>query len=406
MEVRCSNCDHQLPSGQLGRCPRCQGILQPRYEDPELAQLKAVKLGRGIDRYRAVLPTNHPIPARGEGLTPLVASEHIGPTLGLERLWFKLEGSNPSGSFKDRTGALAAALAQEAGAAGILTASSGNAGSAIAAYAAGVGLPCIVLLEPGNPPGKTRQMLLYGARVIPVEGVFQHPPDEIAAFLTRLAEQLNFYLAFVWAPVNPYLLEGIKSISYEVVSQLGQSPDTVVAPVGGGDMLTAQWRGYLEARSIGWIQSTPRMVAAQSTGAPPLLRAFEADMEQVPVLAQACSSVSGINVAFSGDHGLAALRDSGGGAVGLEDEAIFAMQARIAREEGLWVEPAGAAPVAAVERLAEQGKLRLEEEIVCLLSGAGFKDSILASEDAEAVLHRTAVPFDVSAVLAEIRGAL
>ena len=406
MEVRCSECSHEVPLGQLGRCPVCQGILQPRYGERELAQLKSAEIGRGIDRYRAALPTEHAVPQGGEGRTPLVASKRIGPALGLERLWFKLEGSNPSGSFKDRIGALAAALAQEADAAGVLTASSGNAGSAIAAYSAGAGLPTIVLLEPGNPPGKTRQMLLYGARVLPVKGIFQHPPDEIAAFLTRLAEQLNFYLAFVWAPVNPYLLEGIKSISYEVISQLGRTPDAVVAPVGGGDMLTAQWRGYQEAQSIGWSESTPRMIATQSNSAPPLLRAFEADMERVPVLDQANSSVSGINVAFSGDHALAALRESGGDAVGLDDEAILAMQARIAREEGLWVEPAGAAPVAAVERLVQQGRLRPEEEVVCILSGGGFKDSKLAAAGAQAVLHRTALPFEVTTVLEEIRGSL
>lgn len=408
MRVACDDCGHEVPVGQLGRCPEpeCQGILAPTYTKQELDQLRSASVGRGLDRYRAALPTSQPLPDGGEGFTPLVRSRRIGPELGLQRLWFKLEGSNPSGSFKDRPAVIAAAMALEAGASGILTASSGNAGSAIASFAAKVDLPCAVLLEPGNPPGKTRQMLLYGAHVVPVEGVFQHPPDELSAFLIQAAEQLNYYLAFVWAPVNPYLLEGIKSVSYEIVSQLGRPPAATVAPVGGGDMLTAQWRGYKEAAAIGWADSTPRMIAAQSTAAPPLLRAFEDEMERVPVLDRAESSISGINVAFSGDHALAAVRESGGSVVGLEDETIVRMQTRLARQEGIWVEPAGAAPVAAVERLAREGEVAPEEDIVCFLSGAGFKDAMLAAQEAEALLRREAVPFEVQAVLEDIRAAL
>ncbi len=405
MHVKCTECDQRVDPGHLGRCPACPGIVAPEYGDAELEVLQRASVGRGLDNYRSVLPTSHPLPNLGEGDTPLVKSRRIGPTLGLKHLHFKLEGCNPSGAFKDRPAALAAALAQEAGAGGILTASSGNAGSALAAYAAAVNLPCAVLFEPGNPAGKARQMALHGAVVIPVEGVFQHNPDEITAFLLRLAEQLGYYLAFVWAPVNPLLLEAIKSISYEVVAALDRAPDLLVTPVGGGDLLTGQWRGYRELLSVGRIPGTPRIAAVQSTAAPPLLRAFESGAERVPVLEDARSGVSGINVAFSGDHALSAVRESGGSVVGVTDDAIFAMQARLAKEEGFWVEPAAAAPVAAVEKIASGGQLDSEELVVCVLSGAGFKDPHLAADEARSLAHRSPVAFDSQAVVTAIQEA-
>lgn len=405
MHVKCIDCEHQVGRYHLGRCPACRGIVAAEYSEAELETLKTAEIGRGLDRYRAVFPTSHRLPNLGEGDTPLVKSKSIAPALGLKQLYFKLEGCNPSGAFKDRPAALGAALAQEAQAGGILTASSGNAGSALAAYAAAVDLPCVVLFEPGNPAGKARQMAAHGASVIPVEGVFQHHPDQIAKFIMELAEDLGYYLAFVWASVNPLLLEAIKSISYEVVAALGRPPDMLVTPVGGGDLLTGQWRGYKEFLAVGRAAATPRVMAVQSTAAPPLLRAFERGAERVPVLVDARSGVSGINVAFSGDHALAAVRESAGAAVGVTDEAIYAAQARLAKEEGLWVEPAAAAPVAAVQNLAADGQLDPEEQIVCLLSGAGFKDALLAADEAQALVNRTPVPFDSKEVGAAIQEA-
>jgi len=393
----------------MGRCRSCGGILRTDYDDDAVSRLGNIQSGPGIDRYRVLMPTSVEIPFLGEGDTPLIHSRRLGPTLGLNHLLFKNEGRNPSGAFKDRAGALAAALALECGAAGVLTASSGNAASAIAAYCAAAELKCLILLEPGNPPNKLRQALATGAQVLPVNGIFGRGPEALQKLLTEVAARLNYYLAFVWAPVNPYLLEGIKTISYEVVAQLGDAPgntgapDVVVCPVGGGDMFAAQWRGYRELKRAGVIKKLPRLIGVQSLNAPPLLEAFRSGAKHAPSLPSAASKISGINVAFSGDHALAAVRESGGTVAGVADEDVFAMQARIGREEGVWVEPASAAPLTAIPKLLAEGVIAVNERIVCIFSGAGFKDSHLAETEAMAINERTPMGFEVEEIIRSLR---
>jgi threonine synthase len=404
MRLLCMDCGTEAEWGVLGRCGVCGGILQPDYDDQQIEQLKYVTPGRGIDRYRGVLPVESTsLPYLGEGDTPLIRSKRLGASLGLDNLYFKNEGLNPSGAFKDRAGAMVAALALEAGASGVVSASSGNASSAIAAYCAAAGLKCVILMEPGNPPAKLRQTLATGAQVLLVEGIFAHGPEALAAFLTEVAIRTNFYLGFVWAPVNPYILEGIKTIAYEVVGQLGAAPDVVLTPVGGGDMFAAQWRGYNELKRAGVIDKLPRMIGVQSVNAPPLLEAVEQKLRSVATLPYAKSKISGINVAFTGDHALAAVHHSGGTATGVADEAAFAMQKRLALEEGIWVEPAGAAPIAALASLRERGLIQPHERIVCVMSGAGFKDANLASEDAQRIGQQPTIPFDVDAVSKQLQ---
>ncbi len=402
MHILCSNCANEVLPGTLGRCEMCGGILRPYYPDEAVSHLTHIHPGPGIDRFRAMMPVSTAIPFLGEGDTPLVRSRHLGPTLGLPRLYFKYEGRNPTGAFKDRAAALTAALAVEAGADGILTASSGNSAAALAAYSAAAGLKCLILLEPGNPPGKLRQAVAIGAAVVPVTGVFAHGPEALAALLTEVADQLNYYPAFIYAPVNPYILEGIKTISYEIAARLPGTPDAVVCPVGGGDMLTAQWRGYLELKRAGVIEALPRMIAVQSVSAPPLLEAFRAGADHVSPIASPCSKLSGINVPFTGDHALAAVRDSEGVVGGIQDEEALAMQARLAREEGIWVEPASAAPLAALPGLLAQGAIHPDERVVCLLSGAGFKDAHLAEAEAAEIGQREPAAFDGEAILRRI----
>ena len=399
MKVICSVCGKELPVGTMGRCPVCQGILSPVYPDEAVRKLGDIAPGRGIDRYRVMLPVTVPIPYLGEGDTPLLQSQRIGASLGVPNLYFKNEGLNPSGAFKDRAGAMVAALALEAGAKGIITASSGNAGSAIAAYSAAAGLKCIILMEPGNPLTKLRQTVATGASVLLVEGIFARGPEFLCQTLLTLAERIDYYLSFVWAPVNPYILEGIKTISYEVAKQLSGGPDVLVGPVGGGDMFSAQWRGYRELQRARVIQRLPRMIGVQSLSAPPLVEAFEASLDVVTTLPYARSRISGINVSFSGDHALSAVRESGGIAIGVGDDEVFNMQKRMALEEGIWVEPAGAAAVAALPRLLDQGAINAQERIVCVLSGAGFKDTHLAEDTATEITRQSTVPLDLEAII-------
>jgi threonine synthase len=349
------------------------------------------------------MPVSTPIPFLGEGNTPLVPSRRIGPALGLNHLYFKHEGCNPSGAFKDRGASLVAALALEAGAEGVVTASSGNAGAAIAAYSAAAGLPCLLLLEPGAPPAKLRQALTTGAKVLTVQGVFSHGPKASGDMILDLAAALNYYPGFIWAPVNPYLLESMKTVSYEVVYQLSEFPEVVVSPVGGGDLLTGMWRGYLELKRAGMIPHLPRMVGVQSLSAPPLVEAFRKGLKRIETLPFANSKISGINVAFSGEHALHAIRASEGTVVGVSDEDAFAMQRRLALEEGIWVEPAAVVSVTALRSLVERGWIKPHERVVCLLTGTGFKDSKLAEAEAEVISRQNPLPFDVKAIVAEVR---
>ena len=402
MHILCSNCANEVLPGTLGRCEVCGGILRPYYPDEAVSHLTHIHPGPGIDRFRAMMPVSTAIPFLGEGDTPLIRSRRLGSALGLPRLYFKYEGRNPTGAFKDRAAALATALAVEAGAEGILTASSGNSAAALAAYSAAAGLKCLILLEPGNPPGKLRQAVAVGAKVIPVKGVFDRGPEALAALLTEVGDPLNYYSAFIYAPVNPYILEGIKTISYEIAARLPGAPDAVVCPVGGGDMLTAQWRGYLELKRAGVIEALPRMIAVQSENAPPLLEAFRAGANRVNPVSSPSSKLSGINVPFTGDHALAAVRDSEGAVAGIHDEDALAMQRRLAREEGIWVEPAAAAPLAALPGLLAQGAIHPDERVVCLLSGAGFKDAHLAEAEAAEIGQREPAAFDAEAILKRV----
>ncbi len=402
MKLTCSECGKEFSFGTLGRCPGCEGILQPVYSETSVLGLKDISSGSGVDRYRSLLPVSTPIPFLGEGNTPLIPSRCIGPALGLNHLYLKHEGCNPTGAFKDRGASLVAALALEAGAKGVVTASSGNAGAAIAAYSAAVGLPCLLLLEPGAPPAKLRQALTTGAKVLSVQGVFSHGPKASGDMILDLAAALNYYPGFIWAPVNPYLLESMKTVSYEVVNQLSAFPEVVVSPVGGGDLLTGQWRGYLELKRAGMITQLPRMVGVQSLSAPPLVEAFRKGVKRIETLPYANSKISGINVAFSGEHALQAIRASEGTVVGVSDEDAFEMQRRLALEEGIWVEPAAVVSVTALRSLVEQGWIKPHERVVCLLTGAGFKDSKLAEEEAQAISSQNPVPFDVKAIVAEV----
>jgi threonine synthase len=403
MKLTCSECGKEFSFGTLGRCPDCEGILQPVYPDQSVLALKDIQRGEGIDRYRSLMPVFTSIPFLGEGNTPLVPSRRIGPALGLNHLFFKNEGCNPTGAFKDRGASLVAALALQAGAKGVVTASSGNAGAAIAAYSAAVGLLCLLLLEPGAPPAKLRQALTTGAKVLSVDGVFSHGPKASGDLILALASALNYYPGFIWAPVNPYPLESMKTVSYEIVNQMSAFPEVVVSPVGGGDLLTGQWRGYLELKRAGLITHLPRMVGVQSLSAPPLIEAFRKGLKRVETLPYAHSKISGINVPFSGEHALQAIRVSGGTVVGVSDEDAFKMQRRLALEEGIWVEPAAVASVTALRSLVEQGWVKPHERVVCLLTGAGFKDSKLAEAEAEAISRQNPVPFDVNAIVAEVR---
>jgi threonine synthase len=315
-----------------------------------------------IERYAAYLPVTPTTPrvTLGEGSTPLVRSSRIGPAIGLDQLYFKYEGLNPSGSFKDRGMALATARAIEAGAQTLLCASTGNTSASASAYAARCGLRAVVVVPAGGvAAGKLAQALAYGAIIVSVKGSF----DRALTLVRKLADEPAVALV---NSVNPYRIEGQKTAAFEIVEQLGYAPAQLFIPVGNAGNITAYWRGFRELanRSGG---SLPTLHGAQAQGAAPLVRGRPVARPQT------VASAIRIGNPASWSTAIAARDESGGTIEAVSDDEIMAAHRRLAREEGLLVEPASAAAVALLLKRAASKNLGAEP-VVCVLTGHGLKD--------------------------------
>jgi threonine synthase len=342
-----------------------------------------------LDRYRELLAEpdeRFPI-SLGEGATPLIAARRLGTELGLDRLFLKFEGTNPTGSFKDRGMVLAVNRAVHAGAAAVICASTGNTSASAAAYAAAAGLPCHVVLPAGNVArGKLAQALAAGARLIMVDGNF----DEALAAVRRLGEEGS---AAVVNSINPDRIAGQQTIAWEIVDALGESPDAVALPVGNAGNITAAWAGFKRYAEAGITPQgrRPRMLGFQADGAAPIVRG--APVERPETVATA------IRIGNPASwQGAEAARDESGGVIeAVPDAEIMEMQRRIIRLEGVFCEPASAAGVAGVARLAAEGRLHASEGVVCILTGHGLKDpDAVAPEEGSLTL----VPADIGSIRA------
>jgi len=316
-----------------------------------------------IERYAAYLPVSAATPrvTLGEGSTPLIRSSRIGPSLGIEQLYFKYEGLNPSGSFKDRGMAMATAKALEAGAQTLLCASTGNTSASAAAYAARCGLRAVVVVPAGGiAAGKLAQALAYGAHVLTVNGSF----DVALRLVRQLADERGVALV---NSVNPFRIEGQKTAAFEIVEQLGKPPARLFIPVGNGGNITAYWRGFSELKQ-GDGRSRPVMHGAQAEGAAPLVRGR-------PVLRpRTIASAIRIGNPASWAGAIAARDESGGAIEAVSDAEIMATHRQLSRDEGLLVEPASAAGVALLIKTARATRLRNDGPVVCVLTGHGLKD--------------------------------
>jgi len=313
--------------------------------------------------FRDRLPVTErtPNPTLLEGNTPLVPSVSIGPSLGVE-LFFKWEGANPTGSFKDRGMVVAVARALEAGARGVICASTGNTAASAAAYAARAGLRCVVLLPEGAvAAGKLAQARMHGAWVALVPGGFDRALD----LVRRSAQSLG--LAVVNS-INPDRLEGQKTAAFEILDALPRAPDIVALPVGNAGNITAYWRGFCEVLP----QGRPALWGFQAEGAAPLVRGHP--ITEPKTVATAIR----IGNPASWQGALGAVRESGGRIGAVSDDEILSSQRRLATEEGLFAEPASAAAVAGLLRAAREGLLPRGPLVVAVLTGHGLKDPDVA----------------------------
>jgi threonine synthase len=319
-----------------------------------------------LERYRDLIAGDRetfPI-SLGEGGTPLIRARRLGAEIGIENLHLKFEGANPTGSFKDRGMVLAVNRAVAAGARAVVCASTGNTSASAAAYAAAAGLPCHVILPAGKVArGKMAQALAAGARLIMVDGNF----DAALAAVRRLGEE---GLAVVVNSINPDRLAGQQTAAFEIVDELGAAPDALALPVGNAGNITAYWRGFGAYADAGRTPAAklPRMLGFQAEGAAPIVRGEPVETPETVATAIRIGNPA------SWQQAVAARDESGGLIEAVSDDEILEAQRLVARLEGVFCEPASAAGVAGVRRLAAERRIGRGETVVCVLTGHGLKD--------------------------------
>ncbi len=376
-DIVCPRCQKQFSLSQLLNLCSCGSPLLVRYDLREArAQFTPSSLkGRvaSLWRYREVLPVQDDANrvSLGEGFTPLLEANTLARATGLKRVWIKDEAQNPTGSFKDRGLCLAITMARELGVKKVAIPSAGNAGGSLSAYAARAGIEAHVFMPTDTPRANQIEARQYGATLTLVDGLINDCGRIIAE---RKAAEGWFDLATL---KEPYRLEGKKTMGYEIAEQLDwKLPDVIIYPTGGGTGLLGMWKAFQEMEELGWIDSKrPRMVSVQASGCAPIVRAFDAGQEFAAPWPIARTIASGLRVpaAVADFLILRALRASGGTALSVGDDEILAEIPRVARSEGIFFCPEGAASVVALRRLAERQWLRPDDEVVIFNTASGLK---------------------------------
>jgi threonine synthase len=376
--LSCTACGLRHEWAQLQNlCTACQKPLFPVYDlaaighDLKREDLEARE--KSLWRYREVLP----LPAEvepvslGEGGTPLLHAERFGNASGVPDLWVKDEAQNPTQSFKARGMAVAVSMAKHLGATKLAVPSAGNAGGALAAYAARAGLEAHIFMPSDTPRANIIECRELGANVVLIDGLITDCGAEIAK---RKAAEGWFDMSTL---KEPYRVEGKKTLGYELAEQLNwKLPDVVLYPTGGGTGLIGMWKAFDEMEALGWIGSErPRMFSVQASGCAPIVRAFKAGEKVAAEFPNAHTCASGLRVPKAvGDFlMLDILRASGGGGVTVEDEEMIAMTREVGAAEGLFVAPEGAACFAALLKLVAAKKIEADERVVIFNTGSGIK---------------------------------
>jgi threonine synthase len=375
--LECTRCAKQYEAGRVYKLCACGSPLWVRYD---LRRLDAAGWREQLParppnlwRYREVLPVRNEscVVSLGEGCTPLLHARHLGEKLGMTNLYFKDESLNPTGSFKARGLAVAVSMAKELGIERLAIPSAGNAGGALAAYAAQAGLAAAVFMPEATPLMNRLECALFGAEVVLLPGSIK----DCARALRERAESEGWFDCSTLH--EPYRLEGKKTMAYEVVEQLhGRIPDAMIYPTGGGTGLIGMWKAFEEMQQLGWIgERRPRMFAVQATGCAPIVRAFARDAQQAEEWLDPETIASGLRVPGAiGDFlMLRVLRESRGGALAVEDSAMLDAVRELAEAEGVITSPEGGAAFAALKRLLGDGHLSGLETVVLFLTASGYK---------------------------------
>lgn len=379
--LQCVRCGAGYPADHFAEdCPACRPVARSNlvvvYDDAlrtPRAKPKA-DAGRGMWRHGDLLPVDQSEGVSlGEGGSPLHRLDRAGSSIGVATLFGKDETRNPTWSFKDRLACIAVSSAKKMGARVIVSSSSGNAGAAVAAYAAKAGLGCVIFTFKGTTGPMLTQMRAYGATVIACE----NKADRWSLMEHAVCNYAWFPTSPFFGPVvgsNPYGIEGYKTLAYEVAEQMDWSvPDWCVVPVCYGDALLGMWRGFEDMMTFGWTDRMPRMVAAEVYGS---IGAALADGSDTPPDVRINYQTVAVSIgATRGTYqALDIVRRSGGTALTIGNDEMMRWQSTLATSEGLYVEPASAAGLAAVEQLAQAGRIGAQETVVSLLTASGLKD--------------------------------
>ncbi len=379
IDLVCTSCELHYDAARLQNlCPACQKPLFPRYDLASVSrtltpEVLANRQERSLWRYREVLPLPlemEPI-SLGEGGTPLLHAKRFGAQVGMSNLWIKDESLNPTQSFKARGMTVAVSMAKLLGAKKLAVPTAGNAGGALAAYAARAGLEAFIFMPRDTPRANIIECRELGAHVSLVDGLITDCGAEIAR---RKNDEGWFDMSTL---KEPYRIEGKKTLGYELAEQSAWTlPDAILYPTGGGTGLVGMWKAFAEMEKLGWIRSKrPRMFSVQASGCAPIVTAFESGATSAPEFPNAKTCASGLRVpkAVADFLMLKILRESGGGAITVSDEDMIRVTREVGAAEGLFVAPEGAACFAAAKMLLANKKLKRDERVVIFNTGSGIK---------------------------------
>jgi threonine synthase len=379
VELECSGCETKYSSNEVHTfCPECQSPLLARYDLKSVREhvdRDAIKHRPiGMWRWHELLPVKDPknIVFLGEGDTPLLPLPNLEKELGVSNLYVKDESSNPTGSFKARGLAAAVSKAKELGISKVIIPTAGNAGGAMAAYAARAGIQALIYMPKDTPRANIEESRMVGAEVVLVDGLI----SDAAGMVGVKARAEGWFDLSTFK--EPYRTEGKKIMGYELAESFGwELPDVIIYPTGGGTGLVGMWKAFAEMEELGWLEKTkrPRMVAVQADGCAPVVKAFHNGAAFCDFWTNASTLASGLRVpkSFADALILSDLRESHGTAVAVSDMDILKAQSRLGRTEGIFPAPEGAATLIAYEKLLQQKWIAPDEKVVLFNTGSGLK---------------------------------
>lgn len=375
----CINCGFKFESKKVEYyCPKCNDLLEIIYDMEELknyvSKEKFERRSLSVWRYKELLPIkdSSKIVSLGEGGTTLHECKNLCKLFNAKNLLVKNEGENPTGSFKDRGMTVAISKVLENEVKIVACASTGNTSASLAAYAAKANIKSIILVPEGKVAlGKMVQAIIHGAKIIQVNGNFDDALDSVKRLVKHYPQicLLN--------SINPFRIEGQKTLAMEICSQLNYNPpDVIILPVGNAGNISAVWKGFKEFKELGLIPKVPRMIGIQAEKAAPLTKAFKEGKNEISVVTypETIATAIKIGAPASWKKALKAVRESRGLLETVSDNEIIEAQKLLARKEGIFVEPASAASIAGLKKLLENDQIDKHENIVCITTGHGLKD--------------------------------